>query len=89
MLKAAKKISKIEERLDDLEAESAANRVLWLCIATSLSAEDREVFAMAISSAKAQWDSNDSMPDRHKAALTRVTEMIAGGINLAGDYDLE
>ncbi|TNJ40489.1 hypothetical protein [Phaeobacter sp. B1627] len=88
MLSGAK-IAKIEARLEALEAESAANRVLWLCIATSLSAEDREVLAMAIYSAKASWDSSDDIPEGHKAALTRVTEMVAGGVNLADEYGVE
>lgn len=88
MLNGAK-IAKIEARLEALEAESAANRVLWLCMATSLSADDREVLAMAISSAKTSWDSSDEIPERHKAALTRVTEMISGGVSLADEYGLE
>ncbi|WP_126136466.1 hypothetical protein [Tritonibacter mobilis] len=83
------RIAKHEARLETLEAESAANRALWLCIATSLSAEDRKVLAMAISSAKSSWDSSDDIPEGHKAALTRVTEMIAGGGNLAIEYGLE
>ena len=88
MLNGAK-IAKIEARLEALEAESAANRVLLLCISTSLSAEDREVLAMAISTAKASWDLSDDISEGHKAALTRVTEMLAGGINLADEYGLE
>lgn len=83
------KIAKIEARLEALEAESAANRALLLCLSTSLSAEDRDVLAMAISAAKAVWDLSDDIPEGHKAALTRVTEMIAGGINLADEYCLD
>jgi len=83
------KIAKIEARLEALEAESAANSVLWLCILTSLSAEDREVLAMAIASVKATWDSSDDIPEGHKAALTRVTEMLARGFNLADQHGLE
>lgn len=88
MLNGAK-IAKIEARLKALEAESAANRVLFLCIATSLSTENREVLAMAISSVKATWDSSDNIPEGHKVALTRLTEMIAGGANLADEHGLE
>jgi len=83
------KIAKIESRLEALEAESSANRALMLCISTSLSAEDREVLAMAISAAKASWDLSDDIPEGHKAALTRVIKMLAGGINLADEYGLD
>jgi hypothetical protein len=83
------KIAKIEARLEVLEAESAANRALLLFISTSLSAENRDVLAMAISAAKASWDLIDDIPEGHKAALTRLTEMLAGGINLADEYGLD
>ena len=83
------KIGKIEARLEALEAESAANRAVLLCISTSLSAEDRDVLAMAISAAKAIWDLSDDIPEGHKVALTRVTEMLAGGINLADENGLD
>ena len=87
MLNGAK-IAKIEARLEALEAESAANRALWLCISTSLSAEDREVLAVAISAVKGSWDLSDDIPEGHKAALTRVTELLAGAIDLADEYGL-
>ncbi|WP_322896171.1 MULTISPECIES: hypothetical protein [unclassified Yoonia] len=88
MLNGAK-IAKIEARLEALEAESAANRAVLLCISTSLSANDRELLAMAISAVKANWDLSDDIPEGHKAALVRVTEMLAGGINLADDHGLD
>ena len=83
------KMLKIEARLEALEAESAANRALWLCISTSLSAEERSVLAIAISAIQETWDLNNDVPERHKVAFRRLTRILAEGVDLADRGGLE